>query len=66
MGITHPDILKMERFGTLDTKPCVEHCGRCREKISALYDEHFVDKYGNVFCSEECAIKKHGIYKVEV
>lgn len=65
-NMTHPDILKMDDFGTLNIKPCVEHCGRCRERINALYNNHYVDKYGNIFCSEKCAIEKHGIYEVEV
>ena len=65
-NMTHPDILKTERFGTLLTEPCVVHCNRCRGQINTLYNDHYVDKYGNVFCGVECAMEKHGIYEVEV
>lgn len=60
MGITHPDIVNMERFGTLNI-PEQAYCYRCDELIHLERDTHYIDKSGRVFCSLGCAMNQYGI-----
>lgn len=36
------------------------HCDRCGEELREDY-EYYIDEEDNLFCSEDCALKYHGI-----
>ena len=63
MEMTHPDILKMERFGLLDAdKP--EIIGECAVCGLELDDDHEYLTQNNgeaLFCSTECALEYNDI-----
>lgn len=65
--MTHPDILKAERFGSReDFKNCILYCEECGEIRNKLYDSYYTDKKGNCFCCESCAMEYYGIRFMEV
>lgn len=65
--MTHPDILKAERFGSReDFENCILYCEECGEIKNKLYDSYYTDKKGNAFCCESCAMDYHGIRLMEV
>lgn len=65
--MTHPDILAAERFGSrADIEDCIIQCEECGDVKNKLYDSYCIDKKGNYFCCEECAIEYYGIRIVEV
>lgn len=70
MGLTHPDILKAERFGGewnygADGRGA-EFVGICAFCEECLYDDdtYAEDKHGNVFCNFDEAVDFHGIKEV--
>ena len=64
--MTHPDILKAERFGSReDFENCILYCEECSKIRNKLYDSYYTDKQGNTFCCESCAMEYHGIRFME-
>ncbi len=63
--MTHPDILKMEKFGEMYL-PEVHMLGRCAACGQAITDEYTYckNKDGFVFCDLECAKIFYGIEEV--
>ncbi len=65
--MTHPDILKAEKFGSRnEIGDCIIFCAECGDIKNKLYDEYYTDKDGNSFCCESCAVDYHGIRQMGV
>lgn len=66
MNMTHPDILKTERFGygymDKEEKP-IGRCAGCGEDVYESY-EHYTLQGDIFFCSEECLFEKLNIERV--
>ena len=61
-----PEIDRTMKFGSRDVFDVVTCCAECGDEINTLYSSRYTDKYGNVFCNEECAMQHYGIRLVEV
>ena len=59
LSLTHPEILRAERFGSRDVLNC--RCTYCDSEIDED-DDYIFDFPGTVFCSEECLDKHRGRY----
>ncbi len=67
MKLTHPEILKTEKFGSReDLENCILYCEECGDIKNKLYDSYYIDKHGNVFCCESCVMDYYGIRLMEV
>lgn len=65
MNMTHPDILKMERYGFIGKARKPQYLGECKNCGSVLTDEYecHTSKDG-LFCSRECIDKYYEIEHV--
>lgn len=62
--MTHPDIIKMERFGTLDPRSIPKLAGFCAECGTELWDNspELVKSVDGLFCDIECC---HEYYQIK-
>lgn len=63
--MTHPDIEKMERFGTLNPNRIPQLAGFCAECGTELWDDmpELVQSVDGMFCDMECC---HEYYRIKV
>lgn len=59
LSLTHPEILRAERFGSRDVLNC--RCTYCDSKIDED-DDYIFDRFGRCFCSEGCQDKHRSRY----
>lgn len=58
LNLTHPEILRAERFGSRDVLNC--RCTYCDSEIDED-DDYIFDVFGRCFCGEECKDNYYGI-----
>lgn len=58
--MTHPDILKIETFGTdyPGEKIVIGKCVYCGAEICA--DDRYIETYDDIFCDEDCFYEYYG------
>lgn len=61
--MTHPDILKMERFGELESAPQPRRIGECSYCGNLLYDHmgEIMESTDGMFCDIDCC---HSYYEI--
>ena len=61
--MTHPDILKMERFGGLNPNTVPRIIGECQYCGTELYDDmpELVKSADGLFCEMDCCHEYYGI-----
>lgn len=66
MNMTHPDILKAERFGSLNANELIHILGECECCGTPVTDEceSYRDRDGRAFCSMDCVNTYYGIETV--
>lgn len=62
--MTHPDIVKMEKFGCLDPETPLRRIGNCLCCGEELYDDGLalVESTDGIFCSLACC---HEYYEIQ-
>ncbi len=63
--MTHPDILKMERFGELETAAEPKRIGECNYCGAILYDSmtEMTESADGLFCDVDCC---HSYYEIRI
>ncbi|MEE1013450.1 MAG: hypothetical protein U0L92_03950 [Clostridia bacterium] len=64
--MTHPDILKMERFGTLNPDVTPRKIGECHYCGESLYDDmpELTESKDGLFCDMACCHEYYEISRV--
>ncbi len=66
MELTHPDILRAEKFGSYERSEEVCVCVKCEGRIDAADDEPCEDGDKRVFCSEKCFLEFYGYRRLRL
>lgn len=64
-SMTHPDILKMEKFGSLNPSESTETLGLCAECGAIVTSDFpcFENRDGDIFCDIECVKNYYGLHE---
>ena len=60
----HCDVSHLPRCPNAPDPKIRGHCEQCKEELREDY-EYYIDNEDNKFCSDDCAIKYHGIKSEE-